>query len=263
VTELVLLTGLAAVSVATSIALCRWLRHCIRQPRQVVDRLVDGRVRSPAEIDQPIRGLIRREAWHVAATLVLMSCLASVGLVVALVRVAVAAEVGPVQVADGAGQTDRRHRMGSTNADPSWRPSARQIASVEAVTFDYFAARDAGRSEEAYALLSAVRKEQEPLSRFQARIREFNARAGQVRTRCVRAVTWYKDAADGGPGLYVAVDFSSEFANLPIHFGYLVWREQADGRFLQVREEENAVDPATIEKLGPDAVEKLRAQVQC
>jgi hypothetical protein len=156
-----------------------------------------------------------------------------------------------------------RQNIASTNADPAWRPSPEQRASIEATTGAYFAARDSSKAGEAYGFLSTRQKQYQSPSDFQRRIEEFNAKAGTVQARRVRAITWYKDTPQSGPGLYVAVDYSSDFPNLALHCGYLVWHEQPDGKFLQVREEENVIDKATMAKLKPSDLEKVRAQFRC
>jgi Protein of unknown function (DUF4019) len=156
-----------------------------------------------------------------------------------------------------------RQNIASTNADSSWRPSPEQLAAIEATTKAYFSARDSNKTEAAYAFLSAKQRQFQPPGAYQQRIEDFNAKAGPVQARRLRAITWYKDTPQAGPGLYVAVDYSSEFPNLALHCGYLVWHEQPDGKFLQVREEENAIDNATMAKLKPGALENVRAQFRC
>jgi len=156
-----------------------------------------------------------------------------------------------------------RQNIASTNADPAWRPSPEQRTAIEAITKAYFSARDSNKSDDAYAFLSPRLKQYQPLGVFQRRIEEFNAKAGPVQVRRLRAITWYKDTPQAGPGLYAAVDYSSEFQNLALHCGYVVWHEQPDGKFLQVREEENVIDNATMAKLGPSALAKVRAQFRC
>ncbi|MGL4576939.1 MAG: DUF4019 domain-containing protein [Burkholderiaceae bacterium] len=156
-----------------------------------------------------------------------------------------------------------RQDIASTNADPAWRPSPQQRSLIETTTKAYFAARDANNSEGAYAFLSARQRQSLQPNVFQRLLEEFNARAGAVQGRRLRAITWYKDTPQGGPGLYVAVDYSSEFANLALHCGYIVWHEQLDGSFLQVREETNIIDKATMDKLKPGDFEKIRAQFRC
>lgn len=156
-----------------------------------------------------------------------------------------------------------QQNVASTNADPVWRPSAQMRAAVENVTRAYFQAWDANRAEDAYAFLSPGQKQHVPLADFERHLGEFNAKAGALRGRHLRAVTWYKDTPQAGPGLYVAVDYSADFANFALQCGYLVWHEQVDGSFLQVRQEINVIDKDTMSKLDPLAFQKVRAQFRC
>lgn len=156
-----------------------------------------------------------------------------------------------------------RQNVASTNADPAWRPPAAMRAAIEVTTRAYFRARDANRAEEAYAYLSPRQKQYVPFPVYQGHLREFNAKAGAVQGRQLRAVTWYKDTPQAGPGLYVAVDYSADFANLALQCGYVVWHEQPDGSFLQIREETNMIDKDTMSKLGAPDLERVRAQFRC
>jgi hypothetical protein len=156
-----------------------------------------------------------------------------------------------------------RQNVASTNADPAWRPSDAQRAAIEARTLAYFSARDSNRTDEAYAFLSERLKQFQPSSAYQRRVEDFNAKAGPVQSRRLRAMTWYKDTPQAGPGLYVAVDYSSRFQNLALHCGYVVWHEQTDGTLLQVREEENLIDNETMAKLPAESAARVRAQFRC
>jgi hypothetical protein len=156
-----------------------------------------------------------------------------------------------------------QQQIASSNADQAWRPSDDQRKAIESVTRRYFALRDSGKVEQAYALVSPRQKQYLPLSTFSRLVDEFNAKAGAAQTRTLRKVTWYKDTPQAGPGLYVAVDFSSKFENLALHCGYIVWQEQPDGSFLQVREDVNVIDNATMSKLGPERLAQVRAQFRC
>ena len=154
-------------------------------------------------------------------------------------------------------------QIASTNADPAWRPSNAQRDSIEAVTKAYFAERDSNKAAPAYAFLSERQKKSVPFSDFSRMLEEFNAKAGEVQSRSLQKVTWYKDTPHAGPGLYVAVDFSSKFSGLALHCGYVVWQEQSDGAFLQVREEVNLIDNATMAKIKPEQLENIRKQFRC
>jgi hypothetical protein len=156
-----------------------------------------------------------------------------------------------------------QQKIASSNPDTAWRPSAAQQELVETVSRSYFAARDGGKTEEAYAFLSERQKLLLSYSAFQKLLEESNSQSGAVQSRRLRSLTWYKDTPQAGPGLYVAVDFAGTFANLALHCGYVVWQEQTNGSFLQVREEVNMIDNATMEKLKPADIEKARAQFRC
>jgi len=149
------------------------------------------------------------------------------------------------------------------NGDPNWRPTEAQMKLVQTQTIAYFAARDGGRLEDAYAKFSPIQKTMVPFDVWRASIENFNAKAGPVSARMLRKVTWYKDPPQSRPGVYAAVDFSSEFANLTLHCGYVVWSEQLDGSFAVTREEDNVLDKAMAAKLKPGDLERIRAQYHC
>ena len=156
-----------------------------------------------------------------------------------------------------------QQQIASTNANQSWRPTDAQRQTIETVTRDYFALRAAGKVERAYALISPRQKQNLPLPTFTRLIEEFNVKSGAPQGRTLRKITWYKDTPQAGPGLYVAVDYSSRFENLAFHCGYVVWQEQPDGSFLQVREEVNVIDNAMMANLKPEQLESIRAQFRC
>lgn len=151
----------------------------------------------------------------------------------------------------------------SPATEPNWHPTAEQQELIQKVTQAYFAARDNGRSEEAYGRLSPRQKQILPFGTYRQKLEDFNAKSGVVQARTLRAVTWYKDQPQGGPGLYVAVDYSSQFSNLALHCGYLVWQEQPDGTFLLIREEANVIDKEMMAKLKPEEIQKVRREYRC
>jgi Protein of unknown function (DUF4019) len=156
-----------------------------------------------------------------------------------------------------------QQQIASSNADQAWRPSIEQRKAIEAITQNYFALRDGGKMEQAYALVSPRQKQYLSYSTFSRLAEEFNSKAGAAQGRTLRKITWYRDTPQAGPGLYVAVDFSSKFENLALHCGYVVWQEQPDGSFLQVREEVNVIDNATMARLGPERLAQVRTQFGC
>ena len=81
---------------------------------------------------------------------------------------------------------------------------------VLAGSYAWLAAKDGGRYEEAWALLSDRMKGASPLVQWRAAAERFNDRAGPVRGRQVTRISFYRDPPDAPePGLYAAADFSA------------------------------------------------------
>ncbi len=155
------------------------------------------------------------------------------------------------------------HNVAPPATEPNWRPTPEQKDIVGKTTLEYFAAKDSGRAEDAYSQLSPRQKQNLPFDSFKQILNEFNIKSGKVEGRQLRAITWYKDSPRAGPGLYVAVDYSSQYPNLALHCGYVVWQEQANGSLLLIREEVNVIDNVTMAKLKPEAIENARKQFRC
>jgi hypothetical protein len=149
-----------------------------------------------------------------------------------------------------------------SNGDAQWRPTDVQVSAVLSRTREYFDARDTGKLDEAYAMFSPSQKATVPLATWRNAVNAFNARAGAPGGRLVRKVTWYKDPPQR-PGIYAAVDFSSQFNGLALHCGYAIWQAQPDGTFALTREEDNVIDRAMADKLQPGQLEQIRAQFRC
>jgi hypothetical protein len=138
-----------------------------------------------------------------------------------------------------------------------------QVQAVERQTLGFFAAVDGRQYDTAYRQMSEGQKKQISFENWRGLAEDFNNRAGEVRRRTITKITWYKDPPQATPGTYAAVDFSSQFANLDTHCGYLVWRTQDDGSFQLVREEQNVIDKATAQKIKSEERARLRAQFGC
>lgn len=151
----------------------------------------------------------------------------------------------------------------TATADPEWQPSAAHAQLVEQRTLAYFSAKDGRKYQEAYALLSPSQKRTVSFDPWVSRSEEFNAKAGAVLSRKIKKITWHKDPPRATPGVYAAVDFASQFAQVDFHCGFVAWQQQADGSFLIVREEENFIDNDVMKALKPGELEKFRAQFGC
>jgi hypothetical protein len=146
---------------------------------------------------------------------------------------------------------------------PSFQASALQIERVTRQSTLYFAAKDGQRYGQAYAQLSPIQKEALPYERFTSLAISFNASSGAVEQRAIKKLSWYVNPPQVAPGVYVAVDVVSRFANIPLHCGFIAWQEQADGSFLLVREEQNYIDAATFANMKTEDIDKARVQFTC
>lgn len=138
-----------------------------------------------------------------------------------------------------------------------------QVRQVEQQTLLYFEAKDQGRYNRAYDLMAASLKQGISFETWKGKTEAFNAKAGAVEQRTISKITWYHNPPQVEPGLYAAVDFTSKFADVDLHCGFLAWRELPDGKFVLVREEENYLDKQTQQKLKPVDIEKVRQQFKC
>lgn len=138
-----------------------------------------------------------------------------------------------------------------------------QVRRVEQQTRFYFEAKDQGRYTGAYGLMAASLKRGISFETWKGKLEAFNAKAGAVEQRTISKITWYHNPPQVEPGFYAATDFTSKFAEVDLHCGFLAWREQPDGEFVLVREEENFQDKQTQQKLNPDDLEKVRKQFKC
>jgi len=143
-------------------------------------------------------------------------------------------------------------------------PDAAVQRVVLADSYHYFAARDAGRYEEAYGYIAPSMRAYLTPELYRQQIEPFNRGAGAVRQRLVTRMTWYRDPPDApSPGLYVAADFVSRFEDLFLHCGYLMWHQEADGTWKLAREEQTFVDTRTAEQMAPENRGTLPRQMGC
>ncbi|MEA3009400.1 MAG: hypothetical protein QOJ91_1092 [Sphingomonadales bacterium] len=124
-----------------------------------------------------------------------------------------------------------------------WQPGPADMETVLDLTARYFAARDSGRFQDAWNLLTPSMQEMTPLPRWQADHAHFNDRASGGLGRKPVAVTWYDNPAGADvAGIFAAVDFVGKADKLAIICGYLMWLRQPDGSWRLTREEEGSLD---------------------
>jgi hypothetical protein len=150
------------------------------------------------------------------------------------------------------------------NAPDGWKPSADDQAAVESQRYRYLNAKDAGDFTTAYAMFSDAMKEATHQDTWQKGADAFNASAGQVLSRRVLKITWYKDPPSApAPGIYAAADYTGEFGNVPIYCGYVAWYRGADGRYRVIHEEQNSIDRHSMAKMNAADVKALAAKFGC
>lgn len=148
--------------------------------------------------------------------------------------------------------------------DPNWQPGPADERAVTQATEAYFAARDSGRYEEAYGMLTLGRRGDTTLEGFTSRVRTFNERAGARRGRRIIRLTWYNSPPQAPvPGIYAAADYSADFANLHFVCGYLIWLLQPDGSWRVIREEENNFWRSDAPNATAEEMAGIRAQIGC
>lgn len=140
-------------------------------------------------------------------------------------------------------------------------------ATAKAVTeqsYAYFTAKDGGRYDRAYAQIDGVMRSYLTPEIYRAQAEQFNREAGRVSERRVTRLTWYRDPPGAAePGIYVAADFRSRFANIDLHCGYIMWHRDKDGRFRIVREEQSFIDNGMARQMAPERLAPLPRQFGC
>lgn len=198
-----------------------------------------------------------------------MKRIASLALMVvlaALVPMATAQAISDPAAIDAAvsdAKVEVPYAVSSNNANLIWQPTPEQRATAVSTATAYFAAKDAGRYEDAYAYFSTEQKAMVPFERWQSSSRKLADSAGQAGGRTLVQVTWYNDAKDAPPGVFAAVDYRAEFANMAIYCGFLALAAQADGSFQVIREELNVISKEEIKALAPDVIAQFQAQAGC
>lgn len=144
-----------------------------------------------------------------------------------------------------------------------WKPSAEQIKRVENATRLYLSLKDGGKYASAFAMLSPGLQAATPLEVWKFNAEAFQKKSGVSLQRKIKKIGWLHNPPKAAPGNYAAVDFSSRFANINIHCGFLAWQEQADGSFKIVREEQNYIDKPTEHRVTPENLQKMRERFGC
>lgn len=146
----------------------------------------------------------------------------------------------------------------TSESPPGWTPTPEQIQSAQKVALDYFAMRDRGDAKESYELMTSEFRDDESLSSYSKSMKQFYSIAGILKERRVTKNSWTKDSPKAPrPGVYVAVDFVGQFAQIDRYCGYLIlYQPPAGGEFRVMRNQDvymtNAV-ARTIEQRNSKA----------
>lgn len=123
----------------------------------------------------------------------------------------------------------------TSDSPPGWSPTLEQQAEAQRTLDAFLAAMDAGRFAAAYALTNASFRNQQPQAAFAKEGAQTRAQLGQLLERRLLHWSWSKDPKEAPePGVYVAVDFSSRFAEADRSCGYVVLRQPPEGGPFQV-----------------------------
>jgi Protein of unknown function (DUF4019) len=132
-------------------------------------------------------------------------------------------------------------------------PSAADSADIQRLSARYFEHVDRKEYDAAYAMFSDEMRAMAPLQEWRTFMRDELRNWGALEQREQTNVTWYNNPPNAPrPGLYVAVDYVSRYAELAQHTEFLVWYRERDGMpFALTRHETNAVDKASAAKGAP------------
>jgi len=135
-------------------------------------------------------------------------------------------------------------------------PAADQA--VCTATRDFLDAKDQGRFEVAYAMLSGAQQTRRPRAAWDEAVRDFNRQAGQWRGS---GVSWLHDPARPYP--YGVVEYNGDYADLVFMCGVVIWERQQDGGWRVFREVVNAASRADAPNATPEQIAAGRRQYHC
>jgi hypothetical protein len=123
-------------------------------------------------------------------------------------------------------------------------PTPVEATEVERLGERYLGHLDRGEYDQAHAMFSADMRRMAPLRDWRETMRASRAGWGALEGRERVKITGYRDPKNAPrPGLYIAVDYVSRYADLAQHTQYLVWHREREGdAFVLIRHETNAVE---------------------
>ena len=137
-------------------------------------------------------------------------------------------------------------------------------STVRDLSITYFDDIANGRYKQAYAVVDEILREFSTVESWEADKRSFRSAAGApVSLEIVRVTIYDNPPGAPEPGLYVAADFSNEYASAPIHCGYLMWLRRNGGEFRIAREESGLVTNEQLRTIPAEQVPNIRQRLQC
>lgn len=132
---------------------------------------------------------------------------------------------------------------------------------VRIATDIFLSSKGGARLDVAYALLTPAQQAQRPREAWIQAARDFNSRAGALRSRRIVAVSWINDPARPYP--YAAVEYDGDYANLVFMCGVLIWERQPEGGWRVFRESISAATRADAPNATPEQIAEGRRQNNC
>lgn len=141
-------------------------------------------------------------------------------------------------------------------------PDAAAEQAVRAATGAFLAARDEGRHDQAWDMLSPDWRARRPHDPWVAAARDFNVQAGASRGRRITAVTWLANPG-GVAGRFGVVEYNGDYADLVFMCGVVIWQRQPDGAWRVFREVTHGARRADAPNATPEQIAEGRRRFQC
>jgi len=121
-----------------------------------------------------------------------------------------------------------------------------------------------GNFDEAYFNVAESLRAFSPKSTWMSKKRNFTSQVGKTIKINISKVSIYDNPANAPrPGIYVAADYYNEFANAPIHCGYLMWFK-GDGNFFQIiREESGFITTEQVSQISKEKLPIVKQRLRC
>jgi hypothetical protein len=147
--------------------------------------------------------------------------------------------------------------------DPAWKAKPADEAAVRAVSDRYFAAKDAGRVDAMWDLLSPMLQQGSGRAGW-ARLSEgYLTAAGPLRSRRLTRLSWFNDPPGADVhAIFARVDYVAQTEKMRV-CGFLLWMLQSDGRWVLHKDQVNALPESIAAARTPEELARMRAAMRC